>query len=244
MKKLLYLLLLIPILARGQTTMTDAEMTSKALQIKNETSPGANTKERFAYLFQRLIDSKINLSQLAYVVASGTDTYTATIAPVPPSLSSLRVFVYFTNANTGASTINFNGLGATSIVSGSGGALSSGDIGAGTIKLLSYNGTAFQIIGGGGAATTVTLSGDVSGSGTTSISTTLATVTVAKGGTGNTSLTAYAPVFGGTTSTAATQSGTVGSSGQHLTSNGAGALPTFQNNVKEYGIVVFSYVNF
>jgi len=53
-------------------------------------------------------------------------------------------------------------------------------------------------------------------------------VNVAGGGTGNATLTAYAPVFGGTTGTAALQSGTVGTAGQVLTSNGAGALPTFQ----------------
>lgn len=51
---------------------------------------------------------------------------------------------------------------------------------------------------------------------------------VAGGGTGVASLTAYAPIFGGTTGTGAVQSGTVGTSGQVLTSNGAGALPTFQ----------------
>jgi len=52
---------------------------------------------------------------------------------------------------------------------------------------------------------------------------------VVAGGTGRSSLTVYAPLFGGTTSTGAVQSGTVGTSGQVLTSNGAGALPTFQN---------------
>lgn len=52
---------------------------------------------------------------------------------------------------------------------------------------------------------------------------------IANGGTARTSLTAYAPLFGGTTTTGAIQSGTVGTSGQVLTSNGAGALPTFQN---------------
>lgn len=54
------------------------------------------------------------------------------------------------------------------------------------------------------------------------------TLSVARGGTGVATLTAYAPIFGGTTSTGAVQSGTVGTSGQVLTSNGAGALPTFQ----------------
>lgn len=50
----------------------------------------------------------------------------------------------------------------------------------------------------------------------------------AQGGTGLTSTTAYAVVCGGTTSTGNLQSiASVGTSGQVLTSNGAGALPTF-----------------
>ena len=57
-----------------------------------------------------------------------------------------------------------------------------------------------------------------------------ATVAVANGGTGATSQTAYAVLCGGTTSTGAYQSiAGVGTSGQVLTSNGAGALPTFQD---------------
>lgn len=60
------------------------------------------------------------------------------------------------------------------------------------------------------------------------LSASLNTVAVGQGGTGDTTLTAYAPLFGGTTATAPVQSGTVGTSGQVLTSNGAGALPTFQ----------------
>lgn len=55
---------------------------------------------------------------------------------------------------------------------------------------------------------------------------------VAGGGTGVSSTTAYAVLCGGTTSTGALQSiAGVGTSGQVLTSNGAGALPTFQNAV-------------
>lgn len=54
-------------------------------------------------------------------------------------------------------------------------------------------------------------------------------VGAAHGGTGRSSHTAYAVICGGTTSTAAQQSiASVGSSGEVLTSNGAGALPTFQ----------------
>ena len=55
------------------------------------------------------------------------------------------------------------------------------------------------------------------------------TVPVTAGGTGAASATAYAVQCGGTTSTGAHQSiASVGTTGQVLTSNGAGALPTFQ----------------
>lgn len=58
----------------------------------------------------------------------------------------------------------------------------------------------------------------------------LDTVPVASGGTARTSHTAYAVICGGTTSTGAQQSiASVGTDGQILTSNGAGALPTFQS---------------
>lgn len=54
-------------------------------------------------------------------------------------------------------------------------------------------------------------------------------IAVADGGTGRSSHTAYAVICGGTTGTGAQQSiASVGTSGQVLTSNGAGALPTFQ----------------
>jgi len=83
--------------------------------------------------------------------------------------------------------------------------------------------------------TTPTITSIVSGAGTSTLPTatgtilsTAAPVTVAQGGTGVQTLTAYAPMFGGTTATGPVQSGTVGSSGQVLMSNGPAALPTFQ----------------
>jgi hypothetical protein len=54
-------------------------------------------------------------------------------------------------------------------------------------------------------------------------------LTVPNGGTGKSSTVAYAVQCGGTTSTAGQQDvASVGSTGQVLTSNGAGALPSFQ----------------
>lgn len=56
-----------------------------------------------------------------------------------------------------------------------------------------------------------------------------ADIAVADGGSGRSSATAYAVICGGTTATGAHQSiASVGTSGHVLTSNGAGALPTFQ----------------
>jgi hypothetical protein len=70
--------------------------------------------------------------------------------------------------------------------------------------------------------------GDIAVEGNTIYRTGGTDVVVADGGTGVSSLTAFAPIFGGTTSTGAVQSGTAGTSGQVLTSNGAGVLPSFQ----------------
>jgi len=56
------------------------------------------------------------------------------------------------------------------------------------------------------------------------------TAVVAGGGTGNTTFTAYSVICAGTTATGIFQNVSgVGSSGQVLTSNGASALPTWQN---------------
>lgn len=80
--------------------------------------------------------------------ASGTDTYTATIAPaITAYAAGQRFFITFTNANTGAATINLNSQGAKSLKKNSSAALTAGDILAGQIILIAYDGTNFQIIG-------------------------------------------------------------------------------------------------
>lgn len=99
----------------------------------------------------------------------------------------------------------------------------------GNIKLLegTNNGTNTLTIQAPASTADVTatfqaVTGDIYVSGGTDIP-------VADGGTGLSSTTAYAVLCGGTTSTSALQSiASVGTSGHVLTSNGAGALPTFQ----------------
>lgn len=68
-------------------------------------------------------------------------------------------------------------------------------------------------------------------------------VSVSQGGTGDTSFTPFSVICGGTTSTGNLQSvASVGTLGQILTSNGAGALPTWQNSSSS-GIVNPGLIN-
>ena len=92
-------------------------------------------------------DETLQIKTAAYT-ASGTDTYTATPSPAITAYASGQIFaIKFTNANTGASTINLNSLGAQAIRKNGTTALASGDIAAGQLHLLAYDGTNFQIIG-------------------------------------------------------------------------------------------------
>lgn len=88
-------------------------------------------------------------------------------------------------------------------------------------------GTIQPAYGGTGLTTFAAANNALYSTGATTL--TAGTLPVAAGGTGRATATAYALVCGGTTSTGALQSiASVGTSGQLLTSNGAGALPTFQ----------------
>lgn len=96
-------------------------------------------------------------------------------------------------------------------------------------------GTLNQITSSGGATPTLAISPTYAGQtsitelGIVSVGTWQGTpVATAFGGTGLSSVTAYAPLFGGTAPTSPLQSGTTGTAGQVLTSNGASAIATFQ----------------
>jgi hypothetical protein len=103
---------------------------------------------------------------------------------------------------------------------------SSGGGGGGGIQTLAGN-------SGSATGSTVTVTGASTGLTTTGSGSTLTlggTLGVANGGTGDASFTAYSVITGGTTSAGALQNVSgVGTSGQVLTSNGAAALPTWQN---------------
>lgn len=91
-------------------------------------------------------NESMNIKSAAYT-ASGTNTYAITPSPAITSYASGQAFfVIFSNANTGASTINVNGLGAKSITKNGTVALSGNEIAAGSIAIVIYDGTEFQLI--------------------------------------------------------------------------------------------------
>ena len=90
-----------------------------------------------------------------YAVASGTNTYTASLTPALQAyVNGLIVAVRFTNANSTASTLNLNSLGAKNIYK-NGAALVSGDIQANGLVILAFNNSdnRFDMVAGGSTST-------------------------------------------------------------------------------------------
>lgn len=78
--------------------------------------------------------------------AGSTDAYAITLSPVPTSYTEGMVVYFKANTvNTGACTINVNSLGVKSIVKNINTALVDGDIAAGMLCTLIYDGTNFVI---------------------------------------------------------------------------------------------------
>jgi hypothetical protein len=102
---------------------------------------------------------------VAYGIATGSaNVYAVTLSPVPSTyIDGLALSVKINVQNTGASTINVNGLGAKSILKANGNALSSGNLKAGSIYTLRYNGTSFILQGEGGEYGTAIASEVLSG---------------------------------------------------------------------------------
>jgi len=86
-----------------------------------------------------------------YGVASGTNAKTITLSPAPGSYYEGLCFAFKNiTENTGAVTINVNGLGAKSIKKPNGNDIAAGNLKAGSIYTVRYNGTNFILQGEGG----------------------------------------------------------------------------------------------
>lgn len=81
-----------------------------------------------------------------YATSSGTNTYTAALTPAVTSyVTGMHVAIKIGVTNTGSSTISLNGLGAKSIVK-NGASLAGGEMVAGQVVMLVYDGTIFNLI--------------------------------------------------------------------------------------------------
>lgn len=81
--------------------------------------------------------------------AGGTDSYSATLTPSPVSYTNIVVALKVNTANTGPATCNLNSIGAANIKKYEGGMLrnlETGDILAGQVVWLAYDGTQFIML--------------------------------------------------------------------------------------------------
>jgi len=163
---------------------------------------------------------------LSYLTSvSGTDTITA-VAPISMSAYAAGQTFRFiaAGANTTTSvTLNINSIGAKSVTKNGTTALSIGDIPSGSVVVVTYDGTQFQISNVAPAVVAVSsfsagTTGFTPSTGTTGAVTLAGTLNVANGGTGATTLTANSLVAGNGTSAVSLIA--PGSAGNVLTSDG------------------------
>ena len=83
------------------------------------------------------------------VTVSGTDTLTGSVTPALTAYAAGNLFSFVVaNTNTGAVTINIDGNGAKSVTRTGSTALVAGDMVAGQVALIEYDGTRFQLLNG------------------------------------------------------------------------------------------------
>lgn len=111
---------------------------------------GAVTSDSLAdrSVIQRKLDWLANF----YETAAGTDTYSATINPTADFTlgdgadTAFLCILKFTNANTGACSLDVNAIGPKPIKKFGDQALVAGEIAAGSVHVLVYDGTNFQLM--------------------------------------------------------------------------------------------------
>lgn len=148
--------------------------------------------------------TKLDWLHLFYGTAAGTDNYTLELDPPDDfelgdgATTAFWAVVKFTNGNTGPVTIDVNGIGAKDLKKLGGNALVDGDILDGSIHILVYDGTNFQLVTslapGANAHGTVVI--DTPGAGTWTVPSGVYTIeveVVGAGGGGG----AYAAPWGG-----------------------------------------------
>lgn len=141
----------------AETAKTGAETAENGAQTA-ETNAAASAAAAAASATTVPTPAKIkNGTYWGYTTAGSADAYTVTTDPaITGYAADMFYLVNIHAANTGPSTINFDGQGAKNIKKFSGGSMvdvESGDLPLNGIVHLVYDGTQFQLIGGTGAST-------------------------------------------------------------------------------------------
>jgi hypothetical protein len=134
----------------GAPDATESVQGLVELATSAETIAGTDTGGTGAYLLARpsYIASNIQNSKFNYGADAGAnDTYVITLVPAISAYATGQVFTFYANtANTGACTLNVNGKGAKTIKKLHDQDLEDGDIEAGSIVQVVYDGTNFQLL--------------------------------------------------------------------------------------------------
>ena len=119
------------------------------------------------------------------ITVTGTDTITGTMSPALTAYAAGQLFYFIANAaNTGAMTINIDGLGAKAITRDGSTALIAGDVNTGEIVVICYDGTRFQMINAANSFGNTTINGTLTVTGNTGLQANVSiTSTLSVGGT-------------------------------------------------------------
>lgn len=119
--------------------------------------PDGRVFERIGGSYIEKIALDVQAGKWQYAAVAGTaNAILVTLSPVPAGYTAGMVVRFkVASGNTGPVTINVNGLGAKSIRRADGDELKSGDLVAGGVATLAYDGASFQLVAAGISAASV-----------------------------------------------------------------------------------------
>ena len=131
-------------MARGSTTVEGGFEEATQAEVTAATAAGGVTR---LAMNPSTASLSIQSGAWSYAVdAAGTDTYVITLTPTPSAYTNGMVIQFNAGtANTGAATLNVNALGAKTIKKHKDQDLETGDIEAGQIVTVTYDGTNFEM---------------------------------------------------------------------------------------------------
>jgi hypothetical protein len=104
------------------------------------------------------------------ITISGTDTITGTMSPTLTAYAAGQLFYFVAGgANTGAVTLNVDGLGSRAVTRDGSTALAAGDINSGEMVVVIYDGTRFQMINAANSFGNTTINGTLTVTGNTTL---------------------------------------------------------------------------